>query len=130
LGKHLIIDGYDIMSESCLDDLDYIYRVLADIPRMIGMEIMQGPFVWKCQVAHNLGVTGVVVITTSHLSIHTWPQRHYLSFDCYSCQDFDEQFVVAEIQRRFEPKTLRQSVLSRELPQPRICCSAFRKEGA
>jgi S-adenosylmethionine decarboxylase len=123
------------MSQSCLSDLDYIYRVLEDMPKLIGMDIMQGPFVWPCRVASNEGVTGVVlvaglvIITTSHLSIHTWPNRHYLSFDCYSCNDFDDKFVVAEIQRRFEPKTLRQSVIPREMPPPRQCCAAFRKEG-
>ena len=129
MGKHLIIDAYDVASQSALGDLDYIYRTLEDIPRMIGMDIMQGPFVWRCQVAHNLGVTGVVIITTSHLSIHTWPERHYLSFDCYSCNDFDHQFVMAEIQRRFKPGTIRESIISRELPPPRICCAAFRQEG-
>ena len=130
MGKHLIIDCYDIMSQSRLDDLDFIYRLLADLPRMIGMEIMQGPFVWKCQVAHNLGVTGIVVITTSHLSCHTWPERHYLSFDCYSCNDFDHEEIIAEVKRRFEPKTVKLSIIPRELPPPRLCCAAFRKEGA
>lgn len=127
LGKHLIADCYDIMSQSQLDDLDYIYRLLADLPPMIGMEIMQGPFVWKCQVAHNLGITGAVIITTSHLTCHTWPDRNYLSFDCYSCNSFDHDFIIAELQRRFSPKKIVSSVIDRELPSPRISCAAFRK---
>jgi hypothetical protein len=36
---------------------------------------------------------------------------------------------MAEIQRRFKPGTIRESIISRELPPPRICCAAFRQEG-
>lgn len=129
MGKHLLLDCYDIPSRTQLNDMDYIYRLLEDIPRMIGMEIMQGPFVWPCRVAHNLGVTGMVIITTSHLSIHTWPERHYFSFDCFSCNDFDHEFVLNELSRRFEPGHMISSIIPRELPPPRLCCADFRKEG-
>ena len=33
------------------------------------------------------GVTGVVIIAESHLSIHTWPERGYASVDFYTCGD-------------------------------------------
>lgn len=31
----------------------------------------------------NGGYTGVVCLTESHLSIHTWPERNYLTFDVF-----------------------------------------------
>jgi S-adenosylmethionine decarboxylase proenzyme len=31
------------------------------------------------------GVTGVVVVTESHLSIHTWPEHGYAAVDLYTC---------------------------------------------
>ena len=39
------------------------------------------------------GVTGVVVLSTSHVAIHTWPAREYLSLDVFSCRDFDPKIV-------------------------------------
>lgn len=38
------------------------------------------------EVYHNFpngGYTGVVCLTESHLSIHTWPERNYLTFDVF-----------------------------------------------
>ncbi len=116
MGQHLIIDGYDVVSKTKLDDLDYIYRLLDDLPKMIGMDVLIPPIVCKCKVANNLGITGVTIITTSHLTIHTWPDRNYFSFDCYSCQKFDEEFITLEVRRRFEPCNLVTTVFERELP--------------
>jgi S-adenosylmethionine decarboxylase len=31
------------------------------------------------------GVTGVVVLAESHLSVHTWPESHYVTLDVYVC---------------------------------------------
>ena len=31
------------------------------------------------------GVTGVVVLAESHLSVHTWPERGYVTIDVYVC---------------------------------------------
>jgi len=116
MSRHLVIDGYDVASQTKLDDLDYIYRLLDDLPKMINMDVLIPPIVCKCQAAHNYGITGVTIITTSHLTIHTWPDRNYFSFDCYSCQEFDEEFVISEVRRRFEPCNLVTTVFERELP--------------
>ncbi len=36
------------------------------------------------QISPN-GVSGVVVISESHLSVHTWPEAKYLALDIYTC---------------------------------------------
>lgn len=33
------------------------------------------------------GITGMVIIEESHLSIHTWPEYGYASVDFYTCGD-------------------------------------------
>ena len=35
------------------------------------------------------GITGMCVISTSHMSIHCWPIRKCFSMDVFSCKDFD-----------------------------------------
>jgi len=40
------------------------------------------------------GVTGVVVLSTSHAAIHTWPEYQYAVVDVYSCRDYDPAQVA------------------------------------
>ena len=37
---------------------------------------------------------GFVLIAESHISIHTFPERGYLSLDIFSCKDFDHEQAV------------------------------------
>jgi len=46
------------------------------------------------------GVTGTVILTTSHGSIHTWPLQGQFAFDLFSCRDFDVDVVVAFLKER------------------------------
>lgn len=109
-GKHLIIDSIGSRSVSRLTSVDFIYQFLADVPKMTDMDVLIPPHVVRCDVPGNEGVTGVVVITTSHSSIHTWypgePHNGKISFDLYSCNDFDHQTITDEFIRRFEPEEI------------------------
>ena len=37
------------------------------------------------------------MLSESHISIHTFPERHYLAFDIYTCRDYDDDSVYMEI---------------------------------
>lgn len=47
------------------------------------------------------GVTCVGVLSTSHVAIHTWPERSYAVLDVYSCREFDVEVVVAAVELTF-----------------------------
>lgn len=47
------------------------------------------------------GVTGVVVLSTSHCSIHTWPLRNHFVCDVYSCRDFAGSLIIEELEAAF-----------------------------
>jgi S-adenosylmethionine decarboxylase len=40
------------------------------------------------------GTTGFVVISTSHISIHTWELRRFFQLDVFSCKDFDSEVAL------------------------------------
>ena len=51
------------------------------------------------------GVSGVVVISESHLSVHTWPEANYMALDIYTCGARTEpmvavEFVLAQVHAR------------------------------
>ncbi|SPE51076.1 S-adenosylmethionine decarboxylase proenzyme [Verrucomicrobia bacterium] len=62
------------------------------------------------------GVSGVVIITESHVTIHTWPEYRYAAVDIFSCSEkldhaaIREQLKRALASRRVRVKTLRRGV--------------------
>lgn len=48
------------------------------------------------------GITGIAVISTSHIAIHTWPEESAARFDVDSCRTFDSKDVVDTIKKFFE----------------------------
>ncbi len=77
----------------------------------IDMKVLMEPNCIYCTDEGNEGVTGVVGITTSHSSIHFWPE-HYM-FDLYSCKDFTVS-AVAEMLREFSTTHMNFQLIDRD----------------
>lgn len=79
-GRHLVAEYFGCRAD-VLDDLGTIRRLLEQAATSAGANIVQ-------TVAHQFtpqGVSVVVVIEESHLSIHTWPEEGYAAVDFYTC---------------------------------------------
>ena len=70
-GTHLIVD---LWGATNLDDPDHIDAVLREGAIATGATILHGHF---HHFSPNGGVSGVLVLAESHVSIHTWPERDY-----------------------------------------------------
>ncbi|MEZ4471899.1 MAG: adenosylmethionine decarboxylase [bacterium] len=82
LGRHLLIE-YRGCNGAILDDLPRIEALMLQAAEAAGATIVQSVF-------HRFsphGVTGVVVVAESHLSIHTWPEYGYAAVDFFTCGD-------------------------------------------
>ncbi len=82
LGRHLLVEFYDC-NPTVLDDVAGIETHMNDAALACGATIVQSTF-------HRFepwGVSGVVVISESHLAIHTWPEYGYASVDLFTCGD-------------------------------------------
>ena len=91
-GLHLTLDGYEGSYER-LTNLDVIYEFLDTCPDMIHMTKIMPPYAFKYhgKVPEDWGSPGFVLIAESHISIHTFPDRGYLSLD------FSPQFARTSI---------------------------------
>jgi S-adenosylmethionine decarboxylase len=119
-GLHLTLDGYGC-SYDRLTNLDAIYQFLDTCPDMIHMTKIMPPYVFKYhgKVPDDWGVSGFVLIAESHISIHTFPERGYLSLDIFSCKEFDYQQAVDYVSELFGIERHEINVLDRGLEFPR-----------
>ncbi len=74
-----------------------IHRWIEAIVPEIGMSFFMGPYVKKSELEGNKGITGIAVITTSHIALHTFDNddgTSDLQLDVYSCKCFDKKVVI------------------------------------
>jgi S-adenosylmethionine decarboxylase len=119
-GQHLTLDGYGCGYEQ-LTNLDLIYQFLDQCPDLIHMTKIMPPYVFKYhgKVPEDWGLSGFVLIAESHISIHTFPERGYLSLDIFSCKEFDHDQAVAYAADLFGITRFEKNLLDRGLEFPR-----------
>ena len=93
--KHLIIRAevnHPITSEKELK------KWLKTLVKKIDMKIIKGPYAAYVSKEGNRGLTGIVMIETSHISIHIWDEESpaLVQCDVYSCAEFSSNEVLAE----------------------------------
>jgi S-adenosylmethionine decarboxylase len=64
-----------------LNDAEYLRGAMVEAATRCGATIVGENFI-KFQPQ---GVTGVLVLSESHLSIHTYPEEGFAAIDCYTC---------------------------------------------
>lgn len=67
----------------------------------------------------DCGVSGFVMIAESHISVHTFSQKEFLTADVYSCKPFDTQRTIDFFRKEFELKELEIHIIKRGLKFPR-----------
>ena len=82
LGLHLLLELKEC-NPQLLDDLSYVRSSLIRAAEDVGAHIVGESF-------HRFtpqGVTGILSIAESHISIHTWPEYGYAAADIFTCGD-------------------------------------------
>lgn len=108
-GMHLILELSGCERE-IINDLDQVRKILTEAAIAANAEILETVF-------HKFspqGVSGVVVISESHLSIHTWPEKNYAAIDIYTCGKHTMPWEAYEfIKRKFKAKFIYLTSLQR-----------------
>jgi len=104
-----------------LKDVNFVFNFLDELPSMIGMTKIMPPYTFSYSglKPEDWGVSGIVLIAESHISMHTFPEKNYVSLDIFSCKDFDVEAAVDIIASKFEAKTYEKNFLMRGRHFPR-----------
>ena len=92
LGTHLLMELNEC-NATVLDDMDLIKRALLEAAAEAGATVV-GELFHKFS---PVGVTGIVCIAESHISIHTWPEHAYAAVDIFTCGEKFKPFEAAHL---------------------------------
>jgi S-adenosylmethionine/arginine decarboxylase-like enzyme len=95
---HLIVRGY-ISTPPKTEDL--LNQWFVDLIKIVDMNIISGPTSIYVDEIGNRGITGTVVLSTSHSSIHIWDETEpsLFQFDIYSCAPFEIDNVLSHLEQ-------------------------------
>jgi len=97
-GEHFTIDGYKGQPDK-LNDKGLVLACLNELPTMIGMRKLAEPQVYFApsnDIKDPGGWSGFVIIAESHISIHTFPKRGFVSIDVYTCKSGMNRGLIAD----------------------------------
>ncbi|MFQ5658251.1 MAG: adenosylmethionine decarboxylase [Candidatus Methylomirabilales bacterium] len=98
LGRHLLVELYGCNPE-LLKKIDAVREILVQAAKACKATVVDVAF----HEFSPFGVSGVVVIAESHLSIHTWPEYRYAAVDIFTCGEaIDPEQAVQHIADRFD----------------------------
>jgi S-adenosylmethionine decarboxylase len=99
-GTHLLLD---LWGASNLTDPELIDRALRDAAEAANATILHSHF---HHFGPDGGVSGVLVLAESHISIHTWPERDFAAVDIFMCGACNPYHSLPVLKDVFAPKSI------------------------
>ena len=99
-GHHVLLELFGCRTATC-DDPDVVRSGLHAAVRALETDVLG-------EVYHRFsprGVSAVVLIGSSHLSCHTWPELGYAALDIYTCGDVHPDAAVRQLIATFGAST-------------------------
>ncbi|NGP76341.1 S-adenosylmethionine decarboxylase proenzyme [Balneolaceae bacterium YR4-1] len=111
LGRQILVEFYDCDSDK-INDVSFVESAFLEATRKSKATI----------ISHNFhkfsphGISGVVVIAESHVTIHSWPEYNYAAVDIFTCGDTIDPWVIQEyLKEAFESKNISSMEMKRGL---------------
>lgn len=101
---HLILQG-KCTSKELLKQKASLESWLKNIVGEIHMKVVGGPWVIEITNGKTSGLTGIVILAESHVSVHTFPESRYAFIDVFSCYWFHADIIKKIILENWGMKT-------------------------
>jgi S-adenosylmethionine decarboxylase len=95
-GRHLLLDVWEAQG---LDQLPVVEKALRDAVEACGATLLE----IKLHVfSPTNGISGVAIVSESHISIHTWPEWGYAALDVFLCNKLDPHKAIPVFSKAFQ----------------------------
>lgn len=111
-GRHLILDIWTEKHNLVLSDTMKVETAFTKAAIVAGATILNQQ--WH-HFGDGYGLTGVVMLAESHMSIHSWPEYGYAAIDVFMCGDCDPKNTLETLMELFKPKSYSINELTRGL---------------
>lgn len=106
-GTHLLLE---LWGARHLDSIKDIEKALAAAVKAIKATLLE---IRLHRFSPNQGISGVAIISESHLSIHTWPEFDYAAIDIFVCGKVNPYKAIPILKKFFCPKSIQISEIKR-----------------
>ena len=109
MAVQLIADLYGC--SQMIDDVEAVKKAAHMAIEFVGAQIVE-------ECVHEfepIGVTYFAVISTSHFSIHTWPEYGYAAIGIFSCKDEVVEGISEKLKELFEAERIELHLVERKI---------------
>ncbi|MCD6371500.1 MAG: adenosylmethionine decarboxylase [Candidatus Aenigmarchaeota archaeon] len=108
-GTHILLELWGC-PRILLDDILFMKKVFENSCKDSGLKKL-----WmKFHKFNPHGLTGLALLSTSHISVHSWPEYNYVTIDIYACDDKEKVIKAAKIfVNELKPKRVKKTILKR-----------------
>lgn len=100
IGRHIILEMWGCQN---LDSVDTAELALREMVAALDVNLLD----LKVYPFSPVGVTGIAIVSESHLVIHTWPEHGYAAVDVFTCgAPRDPNDAVDVLRRHFRPERI------------------------
>lgn len=108
-GLHLLVDLWETER---LDDAPWIEAALRAAALAARATVLHGHFHVFTPYG---GITGVLLLAESHITIHTWPERQFAAIDLFMCGNCDPHDALPALKQSLQPGHMDVRTLQRGL---------------
>ncbi|MFM0347480.1 adenosylmethionine decarboxylase [Paraburkholderia sp. RL17-347-BIC-D] len=114
-GTHVLADLGGIAADM-LRDPAALEAILLNAAKAAGATVLSAHF---HHFGGEHGVTGVVLLAESHVTIHTWPEHRFAALDIFMCGKARAEDAVAQIARELKAEARNVRTCERGVVPPR-----------
>ena len=100
IGRHIILEMWGCHN---LDSVETAEEALRDMVGALDVNLLD----LRVYPFSPVGVTGVAIVSESHIMIHTWPEHSYAAVDVFTCgEERDLYGAIEAIREHFTPERI------------------------
>jgi len=115
-GRHVAVDAWGVDFE-LLNNAEFLQAQMVEAAESCGATVLSV----QSKQFDPQGATVLVLLSESHLSIHTYPERGFAALDCYTCgETVDPQVAIDYMLSVLKPKTAHAKKLVRGMGELKV----------